>query len=176
MGNEQSSGGSDIVVVNEQTAQTRPHDPLSRLRNLTTFQPLLQHSAHYVVVPGDHAQLKQLNPQHLIELFTLYEEHLRQSASVVTTEQDHLSRSIRAMDVNVTQILGTTTKQNNSYTQWSTHIRSSVKDVSTSLTAIQKSVEGLVPLVNELNDLLPPQERLQPFTLSPGGSGLNHPS
>jgi len=176
MGNEQSTGGSDIVVVNEQTAHARSHDPLTRLRNLTTFQPLLQHSAHYVVVPGDHAQLKQLNPQHLIELFTLYEEHLRQSASVVTTEQEHLSKSIRAMDVTVAQILGRTQKQNTSYTQWSSHIRGSVKDISTSLTSVQKTVEGLVPLVNELNDLLPPQERLQPFTLTPSGSGLNHPS
>ena len=50
--------------------------------------------------------------------------------------------------------LGTTTKQNNSYTQWSTHIRSSVKDVSTSLTAIQKSVEGVFTEYHRLHILI----------------------
>ena len=41
-----------------------------------------------------------------LQLLTLYEEHLRQSAAVVTEEQNNLTRNIKQTDATVAQILG----------------------------------------------------------------------
>ena len=40
------------------------------------------------------------------QLFTVYEEHLRQSSVVVAEEQNQLSRNLRETDQTVAQILG----------------------------------------------------------------------
>ena len=41
-----------------------------------------------------------------LQLFTVYEEHLRQSSVVVAEEQNQLSRNLRETDQTVAQILG----------------------------------------------------------------------
>ena len=40
-----------------------------------------------------------------VQLFTVYEEHLRQSSVVVAEEQNQLARSIKQADQSVSQIL-----------------------------------------------------------------------
>ncbi|XP_063683473.1 uncharacterized protein LOC134817997 isoform X2 [Bolinopsis microptera] len=135
-------------------------------RTVTKLQPLLQHSASFGILASDHAALRQLNPRHLIELFTVYEEHLRQSSVVVSEEQNQLSRSIKQADQSVALILAITEKKHNVYNVWSNNIQSSVKEINQQLAHINTLVDGLVPLVNELNETLPVDERLPTFTQS----------
>jgi len=155
---------SDIVVVNQDPSKAAEKQGSTVSKRLSKFQPLLQHSASYGILPGDHSALKQLNPRHIVELFTLYEEHLRQSAAVVTEEQNTLTRDIKQTDVTVSQILAVTQKKQSVYSVWSSNIQTSVKEINSHLSAMQKTVDGLIPLVNELNEMLPVDERMAPFT------------
>ena len=59
-----------------------------------------------------------------------------------------------------------TQKKHNVYNVWSSNIQSSVREISQQLTEISGVVDGLVPLVNELNQSLAVDERLPPFTQS----------
>ncbi|XP_063683472.1 uncharacterized protein LOC134817997 isoform X1 [Bolinopsis microptera] len=166
MGADQSkTGGGDIVVVNKDpSCNDKSKEPIKR--TVTKLQPLLQHSASFGILASDHAALRQLNPRHLIELFTVYEEHLRQSSVVVSEEQNQLSRSIKQADQSVALILAITEKKHNVYNVWSNNIQSSVKEINQQLAHINTLVDGLVPLVNELNETLPVDERLPTFTQS----------
>lgn len=47
---------------------------------------------------------------------------------------------------------------------WSHNIQNSVKEVNEQLGMMQKTVEGLIPTINKLNEMLPVDERLAPFT------------
>lgn len=166
MGAEQSKNDetSEIVVVNNEVPARVENENKEGGQKLTKLQPLLKHSASYGIVPSDHASLRHINPRNLTELLTIYEEHLRQSSAVVSEEQNAMSRSIRQTDNTVAQILGTTQKKHTVYNAWSNSIQTSVKDISAQLSSIQKTVDRMAPLVNELNELLPVDERMAPFT------------
>ena len=68
--------------------------------------------------------------------------------------------------MNVFSPAAITEKKHNVYNVWSNNIQSSVKEINQQLAHINSLVDGLVPLVNELNETLPVDERLPPFTQS----------
>ncbi|KAL5270069.1 hypothetical protein ACHWQZ_G003528 [Mnemiopsis leidyi] len=168
MGADQSkSAGSDIVVVNEETSPVKTADKESAKKITSKVKPLLEHSASFGILASDHAALRQLNPRHMIELFTVYEEHLRQSTVVAAEEQNQLSRHLKETEQIVSQILAVAQKKHDVYGLWSKNIQSSVGETNEQLTAINTTLEGLVPLVNCLNELLPVDQRLPPFSQTP---------
>lgn len=166
MGAEQSRNETtEIISVNNKDS-SQPNKEAVAPQNLSKLKPLLPHSASYGIIPTDHVALRQISPRHLIELFTVYEEHLRQTSSVVSGEQNVLSRDIKQADTTVSNLLAVTQKKNNIYTAWSSNIQSSVKDINAQLLQMQKTVDGLVPLVSELNEMLPVDEKMAPFSLN----------
>ena len=58
-------------------------------------------------------------------------------------------------------------KKHDVYGVWSKNIQSSVKETNEQLTAINNILDSLVPLVNNLNELLPVDQRLPSFSQSP---------
>ena len=59
-----------------------------------------------------------------------------------------------------------TQKKHHVYNVWSNNIQSSVREINQQLSDISSTVDGLVPLVNELNQALSVDERMAPFSRS----------
>ncbi|KAM7299433.1 BLOC-1-related complex subunit 5 isoform X2 [Ixodes scapularis] len=162
-------GGHDIVVVKEgsldiQTVDT--DEDLLKLQAIPQFLPILRGSLHSPII-CDTDVADKLDHRAVNRLASRYQDHLRQCAEVVSTEQNALASRIREMDYAVSTLSNMLTERQKKFAKYVEQL-SRVHELSgmlqTSQTLLTKTIEQL----DTLNKLLPPDEQLEPFIMVTG--------
>ncbi|XP_013379465.1 BLOC-1-related complex subunit 5 [Lingula anatina] len=167
-----SGGGGpkhDIVVVAEGVSQKPGIDPeLIKLQTIPMFLPVIRGSLNIPNIKETELGDK-LDYGPVLELCLRYQEHLKQCAEAVAFDQNALSVRIKEIDFAIRTIMGIVTERQKKYAKYAEQLQK-VHEMTTTLTRIKSSVEYTLSQMEQLNKLLPPEEQLEPFTISPSHS------
>lgn len=152
-----------LVIVNTPTSRPRlDSTELQTLADLPDFQPLLRSS----LSPGDHDAVASLDAQSAFALAQRYESHMRQCADAVSFDQNALCVRIKEIDFAIKVLSDRMSERQKLMAKYAEQMQKT-QDLSRSLNKLSMSLRQTVSLMDSLNDLLPPQDRLEKLELSP---------
>lgn len=164
----QGSPAHRIVVVADgaqPTLEDTMQMELQKLQDIPTFLPILKGTtAGISQVDHDPTQIEKMDPKHLLQLCLRYQQHLKQCAEAVAFDQNSLTSRIKEIDTEVTAIMVALLERRRKFDKHTEHIQK-IADMSALLGRIQKNVDDLLPLMDRLNSILPPDDQLEPFTM-----------
>lgn len=168
--NRERSGLKDIYVVSAGQPQTGlsikdEDEDLQKLQSLQYCKPVLRVPVQ-AATPKEFESLERFDLAPLLKLCTRYEDHLRQCAEAVTFDQDMLSSRIKEVDVNCASVMSSVSDRYRSLVHVAAHLRK-VNELSWTLKRIDANIKRIVPTMDRLNNLLPEEDRLEPFTFQP---------
>ncbi|XP_020912181.1 BLOC-1-related complex subunit 5 [Exaiptasia diaphana] len=156
----------DIYVVSE---GQRPHQNIDEdLKNLQLLQhckPVLRASVQ-ASTPKEFESLERFDLTPLLKLCTRYEDHLRQCAEAVSFDQDMLSSRIKEVDVNCAAVMSAVSDRYRRLVHVSAHLKK-VQEMSQTLRRLDFNIKRIIPMMDRLNNLLPEDEKLEPFNYQP---------
>ncbi|XP_032236600.2 BLOC-1-related complex subunit 5 [Nematostella vectensis] len=165
----------DIVVVSQKsqelTSQTLDPD-LETLKYIPLVRPILNASVQ-VTPARELERLEKFDLRPALKLCSRYEDHLRQCSEAVAFDQDMLASRIKEVDVNSTAVLSAVNDRHRKLVHVIAHLKK-VEEMSFTLRRIDASMKKIVPLIDRLNNILPEEERLDPFSFEPGGLSINN--
>ncbi|XP_065299848.2 BLOC-1-related complex subunit 5 isoform X2 [Dermacentor albipictus] len=162
-------GGHSIVVVKEGSVdvQTPENDEdLIKLQSIPQFWPILKGSLHSPII-CDSDVGERLDHRAVNRLASRYQEHLRQSAEVVSTEQNALAARIREIDYAVSTLSTMMTERQKKFGKYVEQLLK-VHELSSLLHTTESMLSKTIQQLDELNRLLPPEEQLEPFIMVTG--------
>lgn len=160
----------DIMVVNAPTGKTKlvskneDHD-IRNLNELPYFLPLLRSTVN-VPASRDLDFWDKFDLRPCLSLCSRYEKHLKQCAEAVSFDQHMLSSQIREMDTYCASVLRRVNDRYKRLSQVAMQMKK-VEEMNTNLRRIDANLKRLVPMMERLNNVLPDEERLEEFALSP---------
>ena len=160
----------DIMVVNAPTGKTKlvskneDHD-IRNLNELPYFLPLLRSTVN-VPASRDLDFWDKFDLRPCLSLCSRYEKHLKQCAEAVSFDQQMLSSQIREMDTYCASVLRRVNDRYKRLSQVAMQMKK-VEEMNTNLRRIDANLKRLVPMMERLNNVLPDEERLEEFALSP---------
>ncbi|XP_064488908.1 BLOC-1-related complex subunit 5-like isoform X2 [Ornithodoros turicata] len=162
-------GGHDIVVVkegNQDLETVEADEDLLKLQRIPLFYPILRGTLHSPIV-RDPDVLERLDNQAVSRLASRYQEHLRQCADVVSTEQNAIATRIREIDYAISTLSTMLTDRQKKFVKHAEQF-SKVHELSSMLNNSQAMLDKTIEQVEELNKLLPLEEQLEPFVMVTG--------
>ena len=176
MGQEQSSGQSrekiseispvgDIVVVKSGKSTTKGEqiikDPdLVKLNNITTFYPLMKVPLNGNVATDEITN--RLDSRPVRSVCARYEMHLRMCAEAVVFDQNAITRQLKELDNHSAMVLRGISERHKKL-QGQMNLISTVEDVKRSIDRVEMTLQKIIPLMESLNEMLPEQDRMEPF-------------
>ncbi len=157
----------DIIMVGEGTTQEGPDRELQRLSTIPVFLPLLKGSLN---IPSSSHQgveaesLEKVNSKHVLQMCHRYQEHLRQCGEAVAFDQNALCVRIKEVDITVSTLYNNLTERQKRFAKYAEQIKK-VNETSTVLSRVKMNVDQLIPLLDRLNNVLPPGDQLEPFSM-----------
>jgi hypothetical protein len=177
MGQEQSSGHSrnkasdispvgDIVVVKSGKTTTKDQqivrDPdIVKLNNITTFSPLMKAPLNSNSAT-DFEITNRLYSRPARAMCARYETHLKLCAEAVAFDQDAITRRLKEIDNYSASVLRGVSERHKKL-QGQMHFISTVEDVKRNIDRIEMTLQQIIPLMEKLNEMLPEQDRMEPF-------------
>lgn len=177
MGQEQSSGQNrtkssevspvgDIVVVKSGKSTSKDQkivrDPdIVKLNNITTFHPLMKGSLNGSV-GNDFEVANRLDPRPARTMCARYELHLKLCAEAVAFDQDAITRRLKELDNYSASVLRDITERHKKL-QSQMQFISTVEDVKRNIDRVEHTLQQIIPLMEQLNEMLPEQDRMEPF-------------
>ncbi|KAG8197901.1 hypothetical protein JTE90_020280 [Oedothorax gibbosus] len=164
-----STSGHDIVVVKEgaSASDTLETDAdMLRLQKIPTFHPIMRAALNIPTV-HDPEILNKLDHQTIAGLCQRYQDHLKLCSEIVSTEQNALTQRIREIDFAVTTLTNMLSERQKRFAKHAEQL-SKVQEVSTNLHRCQKGLGDIIKTMEQLNGLLPEEERLEPFVMVTG--------
>lgn len=164
----------DIMVVNAPTGTTKivskkEDRDIKKLNNIPFFYPLLRGTIN-APASKDLEFFDKFDPRPGLSLCLRYEKHLKQCAEAVSFDQHMLSSQIREMDVYCVSVLRRVNDRYKRLSQAAVQLKK-VEEMSANLKRIDANLKRLVPMMERLNNILPEEERLEEFSLSPYSTG-----
>ena len=164
----------DIMVVNAPTGTTKivskkEDRDMRKLNNIPFFYPLLRGTIN-ASASKDLEFFDKFDPRPGLSLCSRYEKHLKQCAEAVTFDQHMLSSQIREMDGYCVSVLRRVNDRYKRLSQAAVQLKK-VEEMNTNLKRIDANLKRLVPMMERLNNILPDEERLEEFSLSPYSTG-----
>lgn len=162
------SSHNTLVVVGSQASMEQ--DPeLARLQEIPSFLPIMRAS---LSGSGGGAKdpdiLERLDYRGLLSLCQRSENYLRKCAVAVSTEQAEINRGVRQVDQRMSQAVHSLSERQKSQTRSAEKIRTSLADTSKCLTRCHALLNENIEQLEALNNLLPAEERLEPFVWTTG--------
>jgi hypothetical protein len=161
---------STLVVVNPVAPPAYPRleeDPLfKKLQELPAFVPLMFEAEHNTNLWGKNRALNEirskLNPSSFIQISRLYEEKLRRHSESVNSEQRRLSKCVREADLSTSKLVRTLYEREKKFAR-NVEKLNKLNDITHTLSKCQMVLYECRQQVQTLNDMLPLDDRLEPF-------------
>ncbi|KAH7939107.1 hypothetical protein HPB52_005870 [Rhipicephalus sanguineus] len=147
------TSGHSIVVVKEGSS-------------IPQFWPILKGSLHSPII-CDSDVGERLDHRAVNRLASRYQEHLRQCAELVSTEQNALAARIREIDYAVSTLSTMMTERQKKFGKYVEQLLK-VHELSNLLQTTESSLAKTIEQLDQLNRLLPPDEQLEPFVMVTG--------
>jgi hypothetical protein len=167
MGQGSSKSASSITVVNPAPTPTNVcegdvEDSESlTLQELKKFLPILPSSVKDSEVP--FLEIKDLVKWgNLLQIATIYKDHLRRSSHKVSTEQKILASRLKDIDLFATGVVHNFNSRYDKTEKLAQQIKA-VDELSQLVENSLSALEDCVVLANKLNASLPEEERLDTF-------------
>lgn len=160
----------DIMVVNAPTGNPKvvsksEDTDIRNLNKLPFYYPLLRGTVN-VPAARELEFFDKFDPRPCLSLSSRYENHLRQCAEAVAFDQQMLSSQIREMDAYCAKVLRKVIDRHKRLSQAAGQLRK-VEEMNANLRRIDANLKRIVPMMQRLNNILPEDERLEEFSLSP---------
>lgn len=164
----------DIMVVNAPTGSTKvvskkEDRDIKKLNKIPFFYPLLRGTIN-APAAKELEFFDKFDPRPCLSLCSRYEKHLKQCAEAVSFDQHMLSSQIREMDGYCASVLRRVNDRYKRFSQAAVQLRK-VEEMNANLRRIDANLKRLVPMMERLNNILPDDERLEDFSLSPYSVG-----
>jgi len=166
------SATSDAIIVvhsgklvKEETAEDDPN--LMRIREVPLCHPLLkgpaslsnEKSSKSRQAPPPDATVR-LKYKEALTMGVRYQEHLRRCADAVAFDQNSLCTRVKEIDFAVNTLMAMLTERQKKYAKLAEQV-SKTSDILQSVRSIRTTVDGLIPLMNDINSELPEHLRLE---------------
>ena len=110
---------------------------------------------------------QKLDPVPLVRVGLLYEERVRKQGEFVATEQQLLAKRMHDLDNDVATVLTSVTNRQKKFTKYLEKLNK-VNELSHSLSKCHCILNEALEAIELLNNLLPPDIRLEPFVWTTG--------
>lgn len=164
----------DIVVVKDGTQYIKDPDPeLTKLNTIPIFYPIMRGSLNVPISSRDLDLLDKMSHEQLLELCLRYQEHLNHLSEAVAFDQNALCVRIKEIDCAMHMLLNLMLEKQKKYHKYAEQFQR-VSETVTTLNKIKSSIDNIIPKMESLNELLPPEDRLEPFDFKHSNVGTSH--
>ncbi|XP_071035812.1 BLOC-1-related complex subunit 5 [Parasteatoda tepidariorum] len=136
------------------------------LQKIPTFHPIMRGALNIPTIQ-DQEILDKLDHQCILNLCQRYQEHLKLCAEIVSAEQNVLTQRIREIDFAITTLTNVLTERQKKFVKHAEQI-GKVQEISNNLQRCQTTLKDIIDDMEKLNNILPPEERLEPFVMVTG--------
>eukprot|EP00053_Salpingoeca_punica_P002312 m.37142 g.37142 ORF g.37142 m.37142 type:complete len:207 (+) comp11510_c0_seq1:87-707(+) len=151
------------VIVVSPGNQARANEPeLEALQGIPYFYPILRSSLN----PNELEQFDDIDPRLLTNMCTRYEDYLRSNSLRVGREQQALEKGVRDTE----RAVAASASALSSRAQALARTTEKLKAVNVLSEQVQKAdvaIQQIVPLLTQINSMLPDHLRLEPFVVPP---------
>lgn len=156
----------NIVVVKPALADiTADKDPdLVKLQSIPMFLPIMRGTLNLPPGVRDPEILERLDPIGLFNLCARYQHHLNNNAQMIAGEQSLLCAS---METEFSKVLNIAVERQKKFAKLAEQLNK-VHEISRQLTKCHSLLNHTLESLETLNNLLPVEERLEPFVWTTG--------
>lgn len=126
---------------------------------------------HSLPANRDPEVLERLHPGHLTNICQRMQTHLHLCAARVSTDQAAINGRIRDVEAEAAKVLAVMYEKQKLYATYADHF-SKVRHVSQQLSRCTVMLQQNLEAVEQLNDMLEPDQRLEPFVWPVKGTGV----
>ncbi|XP_077302592.1 BLOC-1 related complex subunit 5 isoform X2 [Arctopsyche grandis] len=162
--NAGNSSHTIVVVKEAKVPQSSDKDEdILRLQQIPMFLPIMRGT---LGLPGarDPEILEGIDSTPWLRLCSRYQAHLTASSQLVSTEQNVITAKCKEVDAEMAKTLSTFVEKQKQGAQIAEKL-SHIKFISQQLTRCNTQLEQLLISMKELNDVLPLEEKLEPFVV-----------
>ena len=154
----------DIVVVKDvpDAPQDRVDQTIAKLRQLRIMYPIIKNVAGVPIEGMD--LIPGLNADPVTEMLLRYQYHLSECAEAVAFDQNALSKRLKEVELFSTSVLKTAIDRQKQMDQ-SLGIIQKFFEIDSLLDRIGKNMDKTIELMQNLNSLLPENDRFSPEEL-----------
>ncbi|XP_011699576.1 PREDICTED: loss of heterozygosity 12 chromosomal region 1 protein homolog isoform X2 [Wasmannia auropunctata] len=154
-----------VVVKPAQADPTADKDPdIVKLQSIPMFLPIMRGTLNLPPGVRDPEVLERLDPVGLFNLCARYQHHLNTNAQITAAEQATLCTS---MEVEFNKVLNLAVDRQKRFARFAEQMNK-VHELSRQLTRCHSLLNQTLGSLETLNNLLPVEERLEPFVWTTG--------
>ncbi|XP_018376518.1 PREDICTED: loss of heterozygosity 12 chromosomal region 1 protein homolog [Trachymyrmex cornetzi] len=156
---------SIVVVKPAQIDPTADKDPdIVKLQSIPMFLPIMRGTLNLPPGVRDPEVLERLDPVGLFNLCARYQHHLNTNAQIIAAEQVTVCAS---METEFGKVLNLAVDRQKKFAKFTEQINK-VHELSRQLTRCHSLLNQTLESLETLNNLLPIEERLEPFVWTTG--------
>nr|CDJ83682.1 Tumour suppressor protein domain containing protein [Haemonchus contortus] len=164
-GNSKKSKGIVVVSGGNAKVETLDDDEVyKRFKEIPRFLPILRHAIGKKDIPQSEIPHK-VNSRPLFRMATRFQQHLKICATTIAADQSHINQLVKSVDASVVAI----SNRLNERKKVTDNLIANLQDLDKlrdDVVHIRLLFEHLVPMVETINEILVPSERLPPLALS----------
>jgi ATP-dependent Lon protease len=147
----------DIIIVkkNEETKSVEPN----KLQYVPVFYPIIKSS----IDMKDDKVFIHMNPESMIKLSEIIRNHLNICAYNVTQDEEAITIEIKQVHFVIDMMLQNFSEKQRKYAKFCEQFKS-IGEISNSLKRIQRTMDEVLPMIDEINDHLPSELKLEKFS------------
>uniref|UniRef100_A0A915PFA4 BLOC-1-related complex subunit 5 n=1 Tax=Setaria digitata TaxID=48799 RepID=A0A915PFA4_9BILA len=151
-----------VIVVKERTLDqscSKNDDIIKRFMGIPKFYPILKSALNQPGLRDLSETIFKINARTLLRFSYRLQEHLSQCASTVAVEQELLGDAMKDVDHNISLLLMHFDDRKKSMDRFQNYLEK-INDLQAHITNLRFLFEDLIPITENLNEILPEQRRL----------------
>ncbi|XP_040580601.1 BLOC-1-related complex subunit 5 [Lepeophtheirus salmonis] len=150
-----------ITLNNSRDEYDQEDEEIRRLENVSSFLPIMRGSSR------DPDILERLDVRGFNALVQRYSNHLRYTSKIIKDTQSEINKSIKETEALSASVLDQMNKNSSSYSKYAEKL-AKASDMSRALNKCHSSLNENIERMEVLNNMLPMEERLEPFVWTTG--------
>ncbi|KAK6060208.1 hypothetical protein COOONC_02140 [Cooperia oncophora] len=164
-GSSKKSKGIVVVSGGNTKVETQEDDEVfKRFKEIPRFLPILRHAIGKKDLTQNEIQHK-MSSRPLFRMATRFQQHLKTCATAVVAEQNQINQAVKSVDASTAAIVNRITERKKATDTFIAHLQE-LEKLRDDVIHIQLLFEHLVPMIETVNEILVPSERLPPLSLS----------